>query len=242
MALHVVACIGASTVAGKGQAFDWIGELRSRPENAGIRFVNLGVVGDLSHTARLRLSSVILARPDLVIIHIGGNDILSSVFPSVRRMLHLAKGFFPLPSAGRFRDTLREMVHELKQRTSARIVLISLAPIGEDPGSGHKVQRKLNALHKQYAATIERIAREEGVRYVPLYDKMCEQIAASPGRAFTGLRPLRLLADTFRYAVLRESADAIARRNGWRFHVDGIHLNSRGGEILADLVQEILPR
>jgi hypothetical protein len=28
--------------------------------------------------------------------------------------------------------------------------------------------------------------------------------------------------------------------NGWRFHTDGIHLNSRGGIIVADLVQEFI--
>jgi len=28
--------------------------------------------------------------------------------------------------------------------------------------------------------------------------------------------------------------------NGWRFHTDGVHLNSRGGMIVADLVQEFV--
>jgi hypothetical protein len=28
--------------------------------------------------------------------------------------------------------------------------------------------------------------------------------------------------------------------NGWVFHTDGIHLNSRGGAILVDVVQQFL--
>jgi hypothetical protein len=30
--------------------------------------------------------------------------------------------------------------------------------------------------------------------------------------------------------------------NGWRFHTDGVHLNSRGGMLAADLVQGFLDK
>jgi hypothetical protein len=30
--------------------------------------------------------------------------------------------------------------------------------------------------------------------------------------------------------------------NGWRFHTNGVHLNSRSGMIVADLVQEFIDR
>jgi hypothetical protein len=36
------------------------------------------------------------------------------------------------------------------------------------------------------------------------------------------------------------SFDDISRMNGWVFHTDGIHLNSRGGAILVDVVQQFL--
>jgi hypothetical protein len=44
----------------------------------------------------------------------------------------------------------------------------------------------------------------------------------------------------FRFYVLRRSSDEISRANGWKFHVDGVHLNRRGGTILANLVQVFL--
>jgi hypothetical protein len=51
---------------------------------------------------------------------------------------------------------------------------------------------------------------------------------------------LPFFRDAFRSIVLHRSIDDIARVNGWRFHTDGIHLNSSGGMILANLVQEFI--
>jgi hypothetical protein len=39
---------------------------------------------------------------------------------------------------------------------------------------------------------------------------------------------------------LRKSPAEVARINGWRFHTDGVHVNSRGGIIVADLIQEFI--
>jgi hypothetical protein len=38
------------------------------------------------------------------------------------------------------------------------------------------------------------------------------------------------------------ASDEITERNGWRFHTDTIHPNSRGGKMLADLVQRFTRR
>ena len=41
--------------------------------------------------------------------------------------------------------------------------------------------------------------------------------------------------------ILRRSFDDdIARTNGWVFHIDGIHLNTKGGRILTEVVQLFL--
>lgn len=66
------------------------------------------------------------------------------------------------------------------------------------------------------------------------------QIVASPGRAFTTFRFLPFYRDAFGVLVLGKSPDDVTRLNGWRFHTDGVHLNSRSGMILADLVQEFI--
>jgi lysophospholipase L1-like esterase len=73
---EIVACLGSSSTAGKGQAFDWIGELGRRPSNAGFEFRNFGVGGDLAIDALDRVDAVLAARPDRVIVWIGANDAL----------------------------------------------------------------------------------------------------------------------------------------------------------------------
>jgi hypothetical protein len=71
---------------------------------------------------------------------------------------------------------------------------------------------------------------------------MLAQILASPGRTFTSFRFLSFCGDAFRVLILRKSPDQVAQMNGWRFHTDDVHPNSRGGMIVADLVQEFLDR
>jgi lysophospholipase L1-like esterase len=238
----VVACLGSSTTAGKGEAFDWIGALAERPENQRFRFLNFGVGGDLAYSARQRMQELIACRPDKVVILIGGNDVLSRVFRNARRILVDWKRLPGEPSPEWFRENLVAIVHRLQEETSAALGLVSLPQIGEDPQPTHEVQRTLNLLIEQYSGIICDVARQADAAYIPLYERLHEHIAASPGQAFTDFRFLSLYRDAFRYFVWRQSGDAIAAKNGWQFHVDGVHLNRRGGLLLADLVQEFLDR
>jgi hypothetical protein len=69
---------------------------------------------------------------------------------------------------------------------------------------------------------------------------MLAQIQTSPGRAFISFQFLPFYRDAFRVLVLRKTPDEVAQLNGWRFHSDGIHLNSRSGIIAADLIQKFI--
>jgi hypothetical protein len=163
------------------------------------------------------------------------------VFPKVRRVLGSRMSRLPRePSPEWFRECLETIVRRLKDGTRVQIAMCSLGPIGEDPGSTQPVQHELNERIEQYSGIIREIAEVEGAAYLPFYERLHEQIVAAPGRAFTEFRFLPIYRDTFRFFVLRQSGDQIAERNGWRFHVDGVHLNRRGGMILADLVQAFL--
>jgi lysophospholipase L1-like esterase len=75
----IMACLGSSSTAGKGQAYDWIGELRRRPRNKGVSFLNFGVGGDLAYNALQRLPAVLSCHPSKVVVLIGGNDVLALV-------------------------------------------------------------------------------------------------------------------------------------------------------------------
>ena len=88
--------------------------------------------------------------------------------------------------------------------------------------------------------TLKDLACQEEVSYLPLYERLRDLIRASPGRAFTSFDFLPFYRDAFRQFVLRKSNDEIGQFNGWRFHRDGIHLNSCSSTLLADLAQEFL--
>ena len=84
---RTVACLGSSSTAGKGQAFDWIGELARRPRNARFNFLNFGVGGDLACDALKRADTVLAVRPYRVIAWVGGNDALAMISAKARAAL-----------------------------------------------------------------------------------------------------------------------------------------------------------
>jgi lysophospholipase L1-like esterase len=238
----IVACLGSSSTAGKGQAFDWITELQRRLGQRRFVFRNFGVGGDLSYNALHRLPGVIASCPKKIVVLIGGNDVLAVVSTKARRVFRLSKRLPCDPSPEWFRENLQAIASRTKAETSAAIALCSLPPIGEDPMSTNPFQSELNRSIEEFSAIIRGIAREEGTDYIALYEAMFAQIMKSPGRAFTEFGFLPFYRDAFRTLVLRKSPDEVARMNGWSFHSDGVHLNSRGGLIVADLVQEFIER
>ena len=104
------------------------------------------------------------------------------------------------------------------------------------------LQRELNRRIEEYSEIIKDIARKAEVGYLAVHEAMLAQIQSSPGRAFTCFRLLPFYRDAFGALMLRKSPDQIGQMNGWRFHTDGVHLNSRGGMIVAGLVQEFIDR
>jgi lysophospholipase L1-like esterase len=233
----IVACLGSSSTAGHGQAFDWIGELKRRPGNQGVQFLNFGVGGDLAYNALQRLPEVLACRPDKVVVWIGGNDALALTSAKMRRFSRITKHLPSEPSAEWFHENIEKIAHRLRAETRASVALCSLPPIGEDPASVDPFQSEINRRIEVYSAIIREVAEEETCAYLAVHEAMLAEIQASPGRAFTSFRFLPFYRDAFRVLVLKKSPDEVAEMNGWRFHTDGVHLNSRGGMIAAELVQ-----
>jgi lysophospholipase L1-like esterase len=238
---EIVACVGSSTTASKG-TYRWIAELESRPQNSRFRFVNLGVGGDLSFNVVRRLRRVTATRPDRVIVLIGTNDILAAVFPNFRRIVRVWKGLPREPTVQGFRENLSLITRRLRQETDARIALCSLAPVGEDPRSDDPVQSRLNELCVAYNGAIREVCSREGADYIAFYEAFREQLDRSPtAKPFTRFSFRSFYRDyLIREMVLRRSFDEISEINGWQFHIDGVHLNTRGGRILTDAVQRFL--
>lgn len=235
----VVACLGASATDATG-SYDWIRDLAQRHDNASLRFYRFAEGGDLAYNGLGRLPGIINCHPDYVIVLLGDNDVLALISKKVAQFDRLTKHLPSQPSPGWYRENMQAIVRRLKSDTRAAIALCSLIPIGEDPGSTNSFQAEANRRIEEYSTILKDIAREEEVSYLPFYERMHELILASPGRAFTSFDFLPFYRDVFRQFVLHKSHDEIGQLNGWRFHRDGIHLNSRSGKILADLGQEFI--
>ncbi len=235
----VVACLGASATDATG-SYDWIRDLAQRPDNASLRFYRFAEGGDLAYNGLQRLPDIVSCHPDYVIVLLGDNDVLALISKKVAQFDRLTKHLPRQLSSEWFRENIQAIVRRLKSDTSARIALCSLIPIGEDPESTNPFQAEANRRIEEYSTILKDIAREEAVSYIPLYERMHELILASPGHAFTSFDFLPFYRDAFRQFVLHKNHDEIGKLNGWRFHRDGIHLNSKSGKLLADLVQEFL--
>ncbi|HEY2086102.1 MAG TPA: SGNH/GDSL hydrolase family protein [Mycobacterium sp.] len=240
-AVETISCLGSSTTASKG-TYKWIDELVKRPQNSRFRFVNFGVGGDLSFNTVGVLDRVIALRPERVIILIGTNDIMASVFPNFRRFARVAKRLAEVPSPARFEENLNFIVHKLQRGINARIGLSSLAPLGEDPNSRHPVQARLNELIATYNGIIRNVASTQPVDYIPFWESFEDRLVhAGTAKPFTHFSFASFYRDyLFREMILRQSFDQISRVNGWQFHIDGIHLNTNGGRILTEAVQQFL--
>ena len=239
--VETIVCLGSSTTASRG-TYKWIDELQKRPQNSRFRFANFGVGGDLSFNTIAALDRVIALRPQRVIILIGANDVMASVFPNFWRFVRVVKRVSEEPSPARFQENLDFIVHRLQREANAKIGLSSLGPLGEDPKSDHPVQARLNDLIATYNGVIRDVASMRRTDYIPFSELFEEQLLhAGTAKPFTHFSFASFYRDyLFREMVLRQSFDRIAHINGWQFHVDGIHLNTEGGRILTEAVQQFL--
>jgi lysophospholipase L1-like esterase len=238
---ETIACLGSSTTAAKG-TYKWIDELAQRPQNRRFRFVNFGVGGDLSFNLAGRLNPVLRLQPHRIIILIGTNDILASVFPTFRRFTRAWKRIAQEPSPASFKENLELITRRLRQKTWATIALSSVAPIGEALRSHDDVQSRLNELVAAYNGIIGDVSSSNGAYYIPFYECFRDRLdRATTLKPFTRFSFAAFYRDyLFREMILRRSFDEIAKTNGWEFHIDGIHLNTRGGSILTEVVQQFL--
>jgi lysophospholipase L1-like esterase len=210
-ARSVVVSAGASMTQGT-LGGDWVGALRGRPELAAYEFVNAGINGNTSADLLARVDTDIVAcRPAAVTILVGSNDVRNGTSPD------------------QYRDNLTAIVDRLKARTTARISLMSLPPLGED------LNTDINRTLSRYNAAIRETAARAGVDYVPVHERMVDILARhNDRRPFDFSFPLALTAAT-RHYVFGQSWDDVARSGGRELLIDHIHLNDRGAAQLTEL-------
>jgi lysophospholipase L1-like esterase len=239
---RVVVCLGASMVHGRvGVNFV---DLVAQKFPVGYSFVNAGIGGDTLFHAWQRLESVVACQPDFVFILCGTNDILGILDSDAWRRYRGAKRLLQPPSLEHYRDTLQEVVRQLKTRTRARVALCSLPVLGEDLAS------LANQRVCEFNAVIRQTAEQEQVRYLPIFERESrlltehQQITGKAGRAFVVDRQRSymqiMLGAIFQHFLLGRSFDDLSRRNGLLLKTDLIHGNSQEAAVIEEEIETTL--
>ncbi len=98
----------------------------------------------------------------------------------------------------------------------------------------------MNDSRKLHSSIIKKITEEENVSYIPFYESMYEILENSPRKSYCDFNILPMYRDAFRTLILGWTPDKVAIKNGWTYHSDGIHLNSKGAFVFVNLVVDYL--
>jgi acyl-CoA thioesterase I len=207
-------------------------------------FVNAGVNAELAFNLAQRIDDIVALDPDAVTILIGTNDV-NATFGFQAALGYMAAKRLPeRPSPYFFRENLVAIIRTLKRETRARIGLFSIPPIGEEPGHYAYLRTE------DYSKIIKSVAKSEGVEYLPLRERLCAFIEALPRSSerplhFRGFRAAQLRSGRMQ-RYLGKSLDEVSASNRFHILVDGIHLNTHGASMAADLgesfVRSVGPR
>jgi lysophospholipase L1-like esterase len=210
--------------------------LRERLSDEDYHFSNAGVNGDLAYNVLTRLDVVIAQQPDFVIILVGSNDVNATLTTRVARGYRLWKRLPEIPQPQWYEANMVRIIRLLKERTSARIAVISFPVLGEALAS------LANERVRAYSALLMKIAAQQGVTYLPVHERQeqyLREVGYAQGRAHDA-NSMLMWTSLFRHYVLRQDFETIAQENRFLLTTEGLHLNRRGAAIVADAVEAFL--
>lgn len=209
---RVAVILGASTIHGR-VGIDAVPAVRERLPDWEI--VNAGHNGDTCAQLLDRVEPVLACKPDAIVVETGGNDALHDLTPKD------------------FGRDLAALVDRL-QGSGAHLGLCSFQVAGDDLTTA--VNRRVG----EYAQVMSSLAAERKLGYLPLQEKMTAELAAHPGGAAWNKNMAVVMSSILERHLLHRSVDEQARRRGFRFNPDGLHLNTRGSRLLSDSIAEYL--
>ena len=230
-----VACLGASVTEGT-VSYNWV-RLLGRKLGGDAAVFNGGKNGDLAWNLLKRLTPAIEFDPTHIVILVGSNDVMATMDPINGFLYRVWKRLPRNPSLKWYRECLEAIVQRLKKETNARVFLCSLPLLGED------LHSRSNVTVDSYNAEVRSIAAALGVGYIPVHEILRAELEKSASvdtrHSYTGSARLMYKAILQR-KFFRRSWDDIAQGNGFVLSTDGIHLNSRAGELVEQAVESAL--
>lgn len=228
-------CLGDSITHGN-VSYNWVADLTENlPE---MQVLNAGINSDLTFTVLNRIDDVIGCQPDYIIILIGTNDINATMgsasLKNYQQMGRISKE--TIPDFESFKNNYRQIVALLKQKTAAKIALVSLPVMSED--LTHDANRKAD----NYSSYIKQLAQEEQLGYLPFREKEKEYLLANPQQLKHKFEETTKLFtfSLINHFILGKDWDYTSAKHGNQLTPDNLHLNSLSGGMLLDLAKAFI--
>lgn len=210
---------------------------RLNPDDYG--FINAGINGELTFNVLQRINDVIQCKPDVITILLGTNDANGSLSIESAERYEKIKAVPKDPKfweEDRFKEDLGKIILELKQKTKAKIAVISIPPLGEITET-IPFERAI-----KYSNVIKDVAREYSVTYLPLNETMVTFLKQNPTESTIPFEKNEITAvkAVFRHYILRRNWETISKNNGFQLLTDHIHPNTTGATMIADLIEEFI--
>jgi len=226
-----IVCVGDSITHGRASS-NYVDRLSHKLQNQHCTIVNAGINSELAYNILSRIDDIIRCCPAYITILIGTNDAVGAANSIYQRQATRLMKLPEEPSPDFFRRSLVQVIDTLKEKTQARIAILSIPTISENQSQPLYPQAPL------FSDLIREIAMEKQVTYLPLFETMVQQLNhfGWDERPVKKYWKIEMYWGVARYYLLRMKLDQIARRNGYHFHTDILHLSDQGAEIVADLI------
>ena len=229
---EVIVCIGDSITHGAVSS-NYVEMLEKDLPKDRYALVNAGINGEFAYNVVQRLDAIVKIKPAYVIILIGTNDAAAMLSRQDMKIMMKEMRLPREPDAAWYRENLSLLCKRLRRETDARIALLSLPVIGEDPA--HQGFAK----SREYSAIIKGIAAKEGLAYLPLNETMIAHLKKNPSSPRYGYEKNMyvMYKSIIMHCGFGRSWDEVSASNGFGLLSDFLHLSDRGAAMTARLIE-----
>lgn len=186
-----------------------------------ITFINLGKPGESVKSLYTRLKKEKLETDyDLSFLWIGVNDVYSKLLKVQAQPV--AKDY------DEFRDYY-EKVLELIIESSKKVIVVTPALVGENPDNAPNNEiKELNVLIQSIAS------KYDTVSFLNMQSVFLNNLSEKNSSDYINTKVVRVMMDVLFYKK-PSRIDKLSKERGLHFTLDGVHLNSTGAQIVAEI-------
>ena len=205
--------------------------LNPDPVRKEVVVINAGINGEFTYNVLQRLEPIIQCSPDVITILIGTNDAYGSLTPQRQNKKQRKWKLPELPTETTYQKHLTALVTQLREKTKARIALLSIPTIGED-STTEEFSQSL-----RYSQIAKEVAQVTGVSYLPLNETMVAFLKEHPSdQKYSFKYYLFTIIKSILAHAFGKSWEKVARANGFQLHTDHLHLSPVGAAMVAGLI------